>query len=168
MRETYLVRYNAIHHITRRTGIGHFIRREIDEAVITSMHDAFDGVHWRWMGQHAVLYATHESEPVFRVLVKCVGAELHHVSDNKCDTSPPGASLRARARCRSRCQVTTFWCFHLLEITHTVVNMQMNVECDRWWCSGVLLVGELAGCCEDQQWGYFCEAVRRYAYGALG
>jgi hypothetical protein len=39
------------------------------------------------MGQHAVLHATHEPGPVFRVLVRCVEAELHRVSDNECDTS---------------------------------------------------------------------------------
>jgi hypothetical protein len=51
------------------------------------MHDAFDGARWSWMGEHAVLHATHESGPVFRVLVRCVEAELHRVSDNECDTS---------------------------------------------------------------------------------
>jgi hypothetical protein len=39
------------------------------------------------MGHHAVLHANHESGLVFRVLVRCVRAELHRVSDNKCDTS---------------------------------------------------------------------------------
>jgi hypothetical protein len=53
------------------------------------MYDAFDGVQWRWMGKHAVLHANHESGPVFRVLVRCVEAELHRVSDSGCDTSPP-------------------------------------------------------------------------------
>jgi hypothetical protein len=39
------------------------------------------------MGHHAVLHATHESGSVFRVLIRCAGAELHRVSDNECDTS---------------------------------------------------------------------------------
>jgi hypothetical protein len=77
--------YDEVHQITRHAGVGHHCRGEIDEAVTAPMHDAFDGVQWSWMGQHAVLHANHES--VFKVLVRCVGNELHCVSDNECDTS---------------------------------------------------------------------------------